>query len=111
MILTPEQTDQFSPYFDQEQPQVPVEGIIADLDLSELYELDAVAVFKTKERGYLVVYVNGCSCWPDYGSSTTQYHYLNRINVIRRLHSKESYSDFSPLIDKLQAAQWKINKP
>lgn len=58
----------YSPFFDQEAPQVPVDGMIASVDKSEPYELEAQAVFKCGYR-FLVVQVSGCSCWPDYGST------------------------------------------
>lgn len=60
---------QFSPFFDQEEPQIKVDGMIASVDHSPSYELDAQAVFKAGHR-YLVVEVSGCSCWPDRGSTT-----------------------------------------
>lgn len=60
---------QFSPFFDQEDPQIKVDGMIASVDHSRPYELDAQAVFKAGHR-FLVVEVSGCSCWPDRGSTT-----------------------------------------
>ena len=60
----------FSPYFDQDKPEIEITGMIADLDMSQPYELDAAGVFKIKSGGYLVVFVSGCSCWPDRGSTT-----------------------------------------
>lgn len=56
-------------YFDQEEPQKPVKRLIADLDISAPYELDSAAVFACDPDGYLVVFVSGCSCWPDRGST------------------------------------------
>ena len=59
---------QFSAFFDQEDPQIKVDGMIASVDHSRPYELDAQAVFKAGHR-FLVVDVR-CSCWPDRGSTT-----------------------------------------
>ena len=59
----------YSPFFDQEQPEIEVDGMIASVDHSEPYELDAQAVFKSGHR-FLVVEVSGCSCWPDRGITT-----------------------------------------
>lgn len=73
----------FDPFFDQESPQIAVDGLIASLDLSPSYELDAKAVFKAG-RHYLVVEVSGCSCWPDRGG-TTQTVCSSRAEVDRIL--------------------------
>ena len=51
---------QFSPFFDQEGPEVKIDGLIASMDDSPSWELDAKAVFKAG-RHYLVVEVSGCS--------------------------------------------------
>lgn len=61
-----------SPFFDQEEPIAPIVGMIASIDMSQPYELDATAVYKC-ERGFLVVSVSGCSCWPDRGSTTQEF--------------------------------------
>ena len=49
--------NKFSPYFDQEKPQISLLGMIASLDVSPSYELDAAAVFIAVDRKYLVVFV------------------------------------------------------
>ncbi len=90
----------YYPYFGQEPPQVEIVGMIADLDISETYELNAAAVFKAK-RGYLVVFVSGCSCWPDRGS-TTQVLCERIVDVDRQLTG-----DWAALRDKCQAVKWK----
>lgn len=90
------------PYFDQEEPQIEVLGLIAECDYSYPYELDAIAVFKAK-RGYLVVEVSGCSCWPDSGSTTqTVCHSKTEVDRIIGKHPD--------LIDKVQAAGWRVTK-
>lgn len=60
------------PYFDQEQPECEPIALLAEGDWSEPYEMDAGAIFACADGRFLVVAVSGCSCWPDYGSSTTQ---------------------------------------
>lgn len=91
----------FYPYFAQEQPEMEIIGMIADEDISEAYELDACAVFKTK-KGYLVVFVSGCSCWPQYGS-TTQVVCNRKVDVDKQLRGV-----WSVLLDKCQARNWKV---
>lgn len=91
----------FSPYFDQEEPQIEVTGMIADLDCSQPYELDAAGVFKVKSGGYLVVFVSGCSCWPDLGS-TTQTICKRKSDV-----DKELRGNWAELLDKCQSQNWK----
>jgi hypothetical protein len=93
----------YSPYFDQEGPEVPVVGMIADLDLSQPYELDAMAVFETG-RGYLVVRVSGCSCWPDRGG-TDQTVCETKSDVDR-----EVTGAWVELLDACQAAGWKAKE-
>ena len=93
-----------SPYFDQEQPQAPIVGLIADSDKSEPYELDAMAVFKLKGKGFLVVHVSGCSCWPDRGGTT-------QTICNRKTDVEKAVRDFdSLLVDKLQQVSWKVQK-
>ena len=95
---------EFGPYFDQEKPEVPILGKIADYDKSEPYELDAAAVFKTK-TGYLIVEVSGCSCWPDRGG-TTQTHHTRRADVDKHLIN----ANLATLRDACQHAQWKVTQ-
>lgn len=99
----------YSPYFDQEQPQIPVSGIIADLDMSRPYELDAVAVFKASGKGYLVVHVSGCSCWPDRGG-TDQRICNNKTDVQKSIREFSEYTDFAALLDKLQGVSWRVQE-
>lgn len=93
----------YEPFFDQQEPEVPVLGLIASLDRSEPYELEAVAVFKI-QRGFLVVDVWGCSCWPDRGG-TEQTICNQKVDVDRKLRGK-----WLELLDKCQAVNWKIQK-
>jgi hypothetical protein len=90
----------FNPFFDQEDPQVPVVSMIASHDKSEPYELDAAAVFKAKQ-GFLVVFVSGCSCWPDRG--TTSQNHCNKIAEIDRILGVE----WAALKDACQQKGWK----
>jgi hypothetical protein len=99
--------DNFSPYFDQEEPEIEITGMIASLDQSASYELDAIAVFKAKSRRYLVVHVSGCSCWPDRGS-TYQQVCENKTKVQEAIRQFSEYTDFAGIMDALQAASWKV---
>jgi hypothetical protein len=90
----------YGPYFDQEEPQAEIMGLIADLDISPPYELDAAAVFKIK-KGFLVVFVSGCSCWPDRGTTTQVI--CNRIVDVDR----ELRGEWSALLNACQAKKWK----
>ena len=92
--------DNYYTYFIQEEPQVEVVGMIADLDLSPPYEKYAAAVFKAK-RGYLVVFISGCSCWPDRGS-TIQIVCPRIVDVDRALRI-----EWHLLLDKCQAKSWR----
>lgn len=49
------------PYTDQESFPVPVVELLAEYNVSESYELDAGAIFKTINGEYLGVTVSGCS--------------------------------------------------
>ena len=93
----------FSPYFDQEQPEIKIEGLIADLNISQPYELDACAVFKA-EKGWLVVIVSGCSCWPDRGY-TYQKVCPRKTDVDIELRG-----EWKNLLDKCQEKNWKISQ-
>lgn len=57
--------DKFNPFFDQQDPEREIAGMVASDDNSQPYELDAIAVFAVVPSGFLVVEVSGCSCWPD----------------------------------------------
>lgn len=89
-------------YFQQEPPDRPVMGMIADYDVSQPYELDAAAVFKCEGRGYLVVIVSSCSCWPDMGS-THQEYCQNRAAVDNVLRG-----EWAGLLDLCQQKNWKV---
>ena len=95
--------NEYPPYFDQENPQVDISGMIADLDVSQPYELDARAVFKAS-KGYLVVSVSGCSCWPDRGG-TSQKYCPTKADVDRELRGQ-----WASLLDACQSANWKVKK-
>ena len=88
-------------YFDQEEPIAEILGLIADFDLSEPYELNAKAVFKAK-RGYLLVEVSSCSCWPDMGS-THQQLFFRKSDLDRELTG-----EWCSLLEKCQQADWKV---
>jgi hypothetical protein len=77
--------------------------MIASVDESASYELDAAAVFKTG-RQYLVVFVSGCSCWP-YRGSTEQYICPTKVDVDRTVRGK-----YNSLLQKCQDANWKVQK-
>lgn len=94
---------QFNPFFDQEQPDLPIDGLIASEDISASYELDAAAVFKAGER-FLVVEVSGCSCWPDRGS-TYQAVCETKSDVDRALAGK-----WPQLAAACQHAQWTVTE-
>ena len=91
----------YSPYFDQEEPELPVRGMIDSMDISGSYELNACAVFDTTNSKFLVVFVSGCSCWPDLGS-TDQRVCERIVDVDRALADTE----FSGLKDRCQRAGW-----
>ena len=93
-------SDYPSPYFDQDTPEVPILGMIAEYDTSPSYELDARALFKTA-HGYLLVEVSGCFCWPDRGG-TTQTHFTRRADADKALAA------WPELKDLVQAAGWKV---
>jgi hypothetical protein len=99
--VTANSTKNYSPYFDQESPEIPIDGMIASLDRSPSYELDAAAVFKGG-RHYLVVMVSGCSCWPDRGS-TNQTVCFTRSDVDKALEG------WSELLSECQQNNWKIS--
>lgn len=90
----------FSPYFDQDAPEIPIKGMIAFLDRSPRYELDSAAVFKG-DRLYLVVKVSGCSCWPDIGS-TEQTVCHTKADVDKALQG------WSELLSECQKNGWKV---
>lgn len=97
----------YSPFFDQEAPEVEVKGMIASLDISQPYELDAVAIFKATGHGYLVVSVSGCSCWPDRGGTSQEYCSTKKKaeDAIKTLGWSGS---FLPLLEKVQLVGWKV---
>lgn len=110
-MTTPERTpeegtlQEHNSFFDQDKPEVPIVGVIAEVDDSEPYELDATAVFKARDKGYLVVNVSGCSCWPDRGS-TQQRYCATKADVDRLLREWQA----DALLDACQAANWKVAK-
>lgn len=95
---------QFDPFFDQEEPECSIQGMVASVDVSEPYELDAAAVFRAG-RNYLVVIVGGCSCWPDLGA-TTQQICKTKSEVDRMLTGR-----YRSLLQKCQDAKWKVTEP
>lgn len=84
--------------------------MIADDDVSQPYELDAAAVFKARD-GYLVVFVSGCSCWPDRGA-TEQVVCPNKTAVDRALRANNHYRGgaWRDLLQKCQDAGWKVSE-
>jgi hypothetical protein len=94
---------QFDPFFDQESPTCPIDGMIASIDNSEPYELDAAAVFRSG-RHYLVVFVSGCSCWPDRGSTD------QRVCSTKADVDKALSGNYRDLLQKCQDANWKVTQ-
>lgn len=94
---------QFNPFFGQEEPVARISGMIASLDISPSYELDAAAVFKSG-RQYLVVFVSGCSCWPDRGS-TTQVVCPTKADV-----DKVITGEYRRLLQACQDANWQVTR-
>ena len=88
----------FGSYFDQEEPEIEVIGLIADLDINIGSDVESVGVFKAKNRKYLIVYICGCSCWPDKGI-TTQFICNTKVEVDRILRK-----NWAELRDKFQQA-------
>lgn len=98
-------TYKISPYCDQGPLERPVTGLISDLDISGSYELDACAVFKCEDRGYLVVYVSGCSCWPDRGF-TREVYCATKTDVDRELMD----GPYKDLRHQCQNVGWKVTR-
>lgn len=88
------------PFFDQEGPQGDIVGMIASMDISEPYEIDECAIFLCRDGEYLVVFVSGCSCWPDRGG-TTQHLCPEKSDVDRVLTQ-----EYRSLLQKCQDANW-----
>lgn len=88
----------YSPFFDQNSPEIKVDGMIASCDKSQPYELDAQAIFKCGHR-FLFVHVSGCSCWPDRGS-TEQVVCTEKAEI-----DKLAWSD---LIQQCQLRNWQV---
>lgn len=82
-----------SPWFAQESPDIEVLELIAEQDDSEPYELNAAAVFRAVNGKFLVVFVSGCSCWPDRGS-TTQIICHTPVEVDRALQGWHTLKDY-----------------
>lgn len=93
--------EEYGPFFDQEEPELPIRGLIDSMDNSGSYELNACGVFDTTNHKFLVVFVSGCSCWPDRGS-TDQIVCDRIVDVDRALANTE----FSGLKDKCQQSGW-----
>jgi hypothetical protein len=105
IVITEVDMSDFSPFFDQEPPEIPVTELLANMDVSEPYELDATGVFRT-DRGWLVVRVQGCSCWPDVGGTggTEQIVCNTKQDVEQALRANGA----SELLDELQARNWGV---
>jgi hypothetical protein len=101
-----------SPWFDQEPPERPIVGFVASLDISPSWELDAMAVFRVTGRGYLVVHVRGCSCWPLYGDTVQMYAptVAEAERTIRRLWDgdADAKAAAAELVLRCQRARWRI---
>ncbi len=91
-----------SPYTDQGDLERPVLGLIAEIDISEPYELDIKGVFAVDPEGYLIVTLSSCSCWPDMGT-TEQEYCADRAAVDRAITGP-----YRPLLDDLQKLDWKV---
>lgn len=98
-------------YFDQEPPDMPVAGLIAEVDYSDNCQLEAIAVFRGAISKYLVVYVTGCSCWPVSGS-TEQHICHTKTDVQHAISSVRSIPKevVGELMDELQACDWKVTQ-
>ena len=70
----------YSPFFDQEPPNIEVDGMIASADRSPSWELDAQAVFKAGHR-FLVVEVYVQSAWCRLGWSISTQKRTSRKEV------------------------------
>ena len=101
----------FCPYFDQEQPQCEIVGMIADEDLSDLCWLEAQSVFECNGGRYSVVHVFGNSLWPDtqYNNTTSQTVCTSISEVDQSVGSGEE-SSWSGLIERCQSANWKATR-
>lgn len=88
------------PFFDQEGPITTITAMLESMDISEPYEIDECAVFLCADGGYLVVWVSGCSCWPDLGG-TTQEYCKTKADVDKALTGR--YRD---LLQQLQDSNW-----
>lgn len=93
------------PFFDQEEPLSTLTGMIASMDISEPYEIDEAAVFLCANGEYLVVFVSGCSCWPDRGS-TSQMPCPTKADVDRVCTDR-----YRPLLQNCQDANWLPKQP
>jgi len=91
----------FDPFFDQEPPVCPITGMIASVDHSPSWELDAAAVFQAHAQ-YLVVIVSGCSCWPDMGNT------IQRICPTKADVDKALSGQYRDLLQKCQDANWEV---
>lgn len=95
---------ELGPYFEQEQPIVPITGLIAELGLSRPSGVAAAAVCKVG-RQYLVVEVSGDYDWP-YAGITKQQIRNTRQQV------RESLSpEFAGLFERCGTANWGVTKP
>jgi len=90
------------PFFDQEDADVAIIGMIESMNISQPYEIDECAVFKCRDKGYLVVWVSGCSCWPDRGG-TRQEFCPTQSDVDRVLTG-----EYRSLLQKCQDAKWSV---
>jgi hypothetical protein len=105
-------TEHVSPWFDQQPPERPITGLVAFLDISPSWELDAMAVFRVAGRGYLVVHVRGCSCWPTYGD-TVQVYAPTIAEAERAIHrlwdeDADAKAAAAELVLRCQHARWRI---
>lgn len=59
-----------SGYFLDQAPELPSPIVckLLEADESPTWELDAAALYRL-ESGYAVIYLSGCSCWPDCGGT------------------------------------------
>lgn len=88
--------------FEQEEPEREISALVASEDISEPYELDATAVFKTRDGGFLAVTVSSCSCWPLYGS-TTQHYERDSGAMTQYLQTLSGpYRRYNTLVDKFR---------
>jgi hypothetical protein len=89
-------------FFDQESPLLPITGMIAEYSLYNNYAFDTKVVFQATNNLLLVVHIDGCSLWPEYGH-TKQTLCRDKAEVDRLLSG-----EWRPLLDMCQRVNWQV---